>query len=205
MRWGITAPIVTGLKTRSSCLPNVQDAENRLWRRLLETPAQRCLVPVTSFAVRQDPKRRWRINWFASDESRPLMFCPGIWQEWRGELGTARSSSVGKHLLFSILTTETSPDIPNNQHAVPVVLLDQTSCNLWMTAPIGQAILLQTSLPAGSFKQVATNKRLDHSEVADCKPRRSTSKASAVFLQTIRAASKNGGGLALSPSSKGCP
>ena len=165
MRWGFTTPIVPGLKTRSPYLPNVQNTESRLWRDWLEKRAQRCLVPATSFAVRQDAKRHWRKSWFAKDEGRPLMFFPGIWQEWRGNRGTPRSPNPGRHLLFSILTVDASPDISSNQHALPVVLHDRASCDLWMTAPIEEAISLKKPSPAGSFEQVATNKRQDRSGI----------------------------------------
>jgi len=74
---------------------------------LSQEPEQRCLVPLTSFAEpdsNQGPKSVW--TWFARDESRPLMFLAGIWREWEGDRGTKVVPDVGKHLVFSFLSTD---------------------------------------------------------------------------------------------------
>lgn len=188
MRWGFATPPVSGLKTRGPYLPHVHHAESRLWRSWLERPSQRCLVPATSFAVRQDEKRHWVFTWFAKDESRSLMFFPGIWQEWKGNRGTAHASNFGTHLLFSILTVDASPDIKRiNRDVLPAVLPDQDSCEQWMTAPIGEALLLRKPSPAGSFARVAVNVRQDQHRAVARKGRRSNPEGPGILQPGVGA------------------
>ena len=70
---------------------------------------------MTSFAEpdnNQGPRSIWA--WFARDETRPLMFFAGIWREWEGDRGTKTNPLPGKHLVFSFLTTDASPDVAPN-------------------------------------------------------------------------------------------
>ncbi len=58
---------------------NAQGKVNAHWRPWLG-PANRCLVPFTSFAEPDQDHERSRKNiWFALEESRPLAFFAGIW------------------------------------------------------------------------------------------------------------------------------
>jgi hypothetical protein len=69
-------------------------------------------VPATSFAEpdnKQGSKSIW--TWFAQDETRPVFFFAGIWREWEGDRGTKAAPDVGKHLVFSFLTTDASHDV----------------------------------------------------------------------------------------------
>ena len=123
----------------------------------------RCLVPVTSFAEpdnNQGPRSIW--TWFAQDESRPLMFFAGIWREWEGDRGTKTIPDVAKHLVFSFLTTDSSPDVaPIHPDATPVLLLDEDARETWMNAPIEEALFLQRPPPAGTLRIVATDTKQD--------------------------------------------
>jgi putative SOS response-associated peptidase YedK len=163
MRWGFPPPTIPGAKSRSPYLTNIRNTDSRYWRPYLNKLDHRCLVPVTSFAEpdnNQGSRSIW--TWFARDERRPLMFFAGIWREWEGDRGTKTSPSNGKHLVFSFLTTDASPDVaPIHPDATPVLLLDQSAREAWMNAPWEIARELQKPPPAGALKVVATDTKQD--------------------------------------------
>jgi len=163
MRWGFPPPNIPGSKPRNPYLTNVRNTDSRYWQSYLKKPEQRCLVPVTSFAEpdnNQGPRSIW--TWFAQDESRPLMFFAGIWREFEGDRGTKAVPDVGKHLVFSFLTTDASPDVaPIHPHATPVLLLKEDERDMWMNAPIELALSLQHPPPAGALKVVASDTKTD--------------------------------------------
>jgi putative SOS response-associated peptidase YedK len=91
------------------------------------------------------------------------MFFAGIWREWEGDRGTKTIPDVGKHLVFSFLTTDASPDVaPIHPDATPVLLLEQAAREDWMNAPWEIARDLQRPPPAGSLKVVATDTKQDN-------------------------------------------
>jgi putative SOS response-associated peptidase YedK len=168
--WGFPPPNIPGQKPRNPYLTNVRKTDSSYWKRWLKDPAQRCLVPVTSFAEPDNrgleqpgvanPKTIW--TWFAQDESRSLMFFAGIWREWEGDRGTRKEPNVGKHLVFSFLTTDASPDVaPIHPDATPVLLLDEEAREMWMNAPIELALTLQKPPPAGALRIVAAGEKQD--------------------------------------------
>jgi putative SOS response-associated peptidase YedK len=162
-RWGFPPPSIPGAKSRNPYLTNVRNTDSRYWRTYLKKPESRCLVPVTSFAEpdnNQGPRSIW--TWFAQDESRPLMFFAGIWREWEGDRGTKTIPDVGRHMVFSLLTTEASPDVaPIHSDATPVLLLDEDAREMWMNAPWELAQTLQRPRPAGALRVVATDVKQD--------------------------------------------
>lgn len=162
MRWGFPPPTFPGQKSTRP-VTNIRNTASRHWTPWLKQPAQRCLVPVTSFAEpdnNQGPRSIW--TWFAADHSRPLMFFAGIWREWEGTRGTKAEPVTGKHLVFGFLTTEASPDVGYvHPEASPVLLLDEGSREMWMNAPIDLALSLQRPAPAGALKIVATDTKED--------------------------------------------
>jgi putative SOS response-associated peptidase YedK len=120
-------------------------------------------LSVTSFSEpdnRQGPKSVW--TWFAQDETRPLMFFAGIWREWEGDRGTKTVPDIGKHLVFSFLTSDAGPDVaPIHPDATPVLLLGEEQREHWMTAPWEFARDLQRPPPAGSLQIVASGRKED--------------------------------------------
>src|ERR1700722_8177042 len=112
MRWGFPPLTIPGSKSRNPYLTNVRRTDSKYWLPYLSKPEHRCLVPVTSFAEpdnNQGPHPIW--TWFARDESHPLMFFAGIWGEWEGDRGTIAHPSIGKHLVFSFLTTDANDTV----------------------------------------------------------------------------------------------
>jgi putative SOS response-associated peptidase YedK len=90
------------------------------------------------------------------------MFFAGIWREWEGDRGTKKVPDVGRHLVFSFLTTDACEDVkPIHPDATPVLLLDEPAREAWMTAPWEVAKDLQKPPPVGSLKVVATGKKED--------------------------------------------
>jgi putative SOS response-associated peptidase YedK len=83
MRWGMPCPPQFGAQP----VTNIRNTASPHWRRWLG-PANRCLVPVTSFCEYEDTKPRKTPTWFALDESRPLFAFAGIWTPWTGTRGT---------------------------------------------------------------------------------------------------------------------
>jgi putative SOS response-associated peptidase YedK len=162
-RWGFPPPVIPGSKPRNPYLTNCRKTDSRYWQTYLKKPEHRCLVPVTSFAEpdnNQGPRSIW--TWFARDETRPLMFFAGIWREWEGDRGKKTIPDVGKHLVFSFLTTDASPDVaPIHADATPVLLLDEDQREMWMNAPIELALDLQKPPPAGALRVVATDTKQD--------------------------------------------
>jgi putative SOS response-associated peptidase YedK len=70
--------------------------------------------------------------------------------------GTKADPAIGKHLLFSFLTTDASPDVARiHPDATPVLLLDDDAREMWMHAPMDMALSLQRPPPAGALRVVA--------------------------------------------------
>ena len=163
MRWGFPPPSIPGNKPRNPYLTNVRNTDSRYWRAYLTRPEYRCLVPVTSFAEpdnNQGSRSIW--TWFAQDEGRPLMFFAGIWREWEGDRGTKAVPDIGKHTVFSFLTTDASEDVkPIHPDATPVLLLDEDAREMWMSAPWELAQTLQRPPPPGALKVVAVDTKQD--------------------------------------------
>lgn len=164
MRWGFPPPSFPGQKSARP-VTNVRNTSSRHWTTWLKKTEHRCLVPVTAFcepdnSAGEDKPSVW--TWFAQDEERSPFFFAGIWREWEGQRGTKADPVIGKHLLFSFLTTETSPDVaPIHPDASPVLLLDQGARETWLNAPIEEAILLQRPSPAGAVRVVAAGQKQD--------------------------------------------
>lgn len=162
MRWGFPPPNIPGSKPRNPYLTNVRKTDSRYWQPYLTKPEHRRLVPVTSFAEPDNRGPRCIWTWFAQDESRPVIFFAGIWREWEGDRGTKTLPDLGKHLVFSFLTTDASPDVaPIHPDATPVLLLDDGAREMWMNAPWELALGLQRPPPAGALKVVAIDTKQD--------------------------------------------
>ena len=163
MRWGFPPPNIPGSKPRNPCLTNIRNTGSSFWKPWLSKPEQRCLVPVSSFAEpdnNRGPRSIW--TWFALDETRPLMFFAGVWREWEGTRGTKANPATGKHLLFSFLTTDASPDVaPYHPDAMPVLLLDEDAREMWMNAHWDFAQTLQHPPSAGVLAVVTTDTKQD--------------------------------------------
>jgi putative SOS response-associated peptidase YedK len=134
---------------------------NAHWRPWLG-PANRCLVPFTSFAEPDQDHAGTRQNiWFAFDEDRPLAFFAGIWTPH----ACVRMKSKGWEEVeaYGFLTTDSAEPVKAyHRKAMPVILTDEGECDLWLSgAPWEDVKQLQRPLPDGALKVVAHGVRKD--------------------------------------------
>jgi putative SOS response-associated peptidase YedK len=162
-RWGFPQPTPReGEKPRPGFVTNVRNSRTAWWRPWIEKAGSRCLVPVTSFAEYDHRTKPPTCTWFARDESRPLMFFAGIWRPWNGRRGTKAAPAEGDHLLFSFLTTAPNSVVaPIHEKAMPVLLLDETQRETWLTGTMDEALKLQRPAPNNAIKVVMIGAKED--------------------------------------------
>jgi len=160
-RWGMPSPAFTlqGKKVDKG-VTNVRNAISPHWRRWLG-PANRCLVPFTSFSeIGPGPSGRPEPIWFAFTEDRPLAFFAGIWTKWT----SCRKVAEGEVTcdLYAFLTTEPSQEVGIiHPKAMPVILTTDEEREVWLRAPWSEASKLQRPLPDGSLMIIARGAKQD--------------------------------------------
>jgi putative SOS response-associated peptidase YedK len=160
-RWGMSSPAfaIAGKKTDPG-VTNIRNLSSPHWRRWLGVEF-RCVVPFTSFSendLQADGSRP--PAWFALDNSRPLAFFAGVWTRWT----SVRKVKEGEmtNALFAFVTTEPNGEVAKiHPKAMPVILTKPDQIELWMTAPIGDALALQLPLPDGALRIVARGQKED--------------------------------------------
>lgn len=101
-------------------------------------------------------------TWFAQDDARTPFFFAGMWREWEGQRGTKATPVIGKHLVFSFLTTDANATVaPIHPDAMPVLLIDKAERETWMNAPMGEALTLQRPAAKNAVRVVAKGAKQD--------------------------------------------
>ena len=160
-RWGMPSPAFA-LKGRNSDpgVTNVRNAASPHWRRWLG-PENRCVAPFTSFSENEVlPDGSRPPVWFALNDSRPLAFFAGIWTRWTSVRKVREGETTND--LFAFLTTEPNAEVaPIHPKAMPVILTTRAEVDLWLTAPLSEALALQRPLPDGALRIVARGQKRD--------------------------------------------
>jgi putative SOS response-associated peptidase YedK len=160
-RWGMPSPVFA-LQGRKSDpgVTNVRNVASPHWRRWLG-PESRCVAPFTSFAENElQPDGSRPPVWFALDESRPLAFFAGIWTRWTSVRKVKEGETTND--LFAFLTCEPNAVVaPIHPKAMPAILTTRQEIDLWLTAPIGEALSLQRPLADDALRIVARGGKQD--------------------------------------------
>jgi putative SOS response-associated peptidase YedK len=154
-RWGMPSPAFA-LKGRisDSGITNIRNTASPHWRRWLG-PEHRCVVPFTSFSENEHlPDGSKPPIWFALDETRPLACFAGIWTRWTSVRKVKEGQTTND--VFGFLTTEPNAEVGAiHPKAMPVILMGREEIDIWMTAPIMEALNLQRPLSNNSLLIVA--------------------------------------------------
>jgi putative SOS response-associated peptidase YedK len=142
-----------------SGVTNIRNLSSAHWKRWLG-PANRCLVPFTSFSEYDTIDGKKVPVWFAADPSRPLMCFAGIWTNWTS-VRKAKEGEVTADV-FGFLTAAPNAEVAKvHPKAMPVILRSTDDCDLWMRGDWEHASKLQRPLPDNSLEIVASGEKED--------------------------------------------
>jgi putative SOS response-associated peptidase YedK len=100
-------------------------------------------VPATAFAEPDRNTSKPVVFRFRRTAGEPFFFA-GIWREWEGDRGTKAKPNVGRHKLYSFLTTAPNGVVePIHNKAMPVLLMTPADVERWLEGAPEEALELQ--------------------------------------------------------------
>lgn len=167
-RWGMpTPPKFLEGKNYDAGVTNVRTTTSPHWRRWLQDPQSRCLVPFTSFSEPDQASGSKTLNWFALDAERPLLFFAGIWTPQWASVRKVRDGETTDDL-YAFLTTDANAEVKAiHPKAMPVILTTEAERDLWMSGSWEEVKSLQRPLPDGTLSIVATGRKKDGPHLDD--------------------------------------
>lgn len=137
MGWGFPHTVrTTNGKMVEKPVTNVRNLGSPFWRSVLNSPARRCLVPVTSFSE-YGPGTPGKLPLFWFDvPSRPVFSFAGVWRPMADNSG-----------VFAFLTTEPNALVGAVHPKAMPVLLHEEDEERWLSAPLESAIDLVAAYP----------------------------------------------------------
>jgi putative SOS response-associated peptidase YedK len=90
-------------------------------------------------------------RWFARQDGSLFAFA-GIWRTWTGDRGTKTKPDVGKHTVYSFLTTDPAEVVkPIHDKATPLILTTEEEIETWLTGTAEEALKLQVPAKPGAI------------------------------------------------------
>lgn len=134
MAWGVPTMVKGATKMIEKRVTNVRNLKSNFWKSMLTNPAQRCVVPFSTFA---EPKiGQGRDEWWFNVVDQPLAAFAGIW----------RQSEHGP--VYAFLTCEPNELVaPLHPKAMPVIL-DPSQYEEWLSTDYDGACAMAQPFPS---------------------------------------------------------
>lgn len=134
MAWGVPTMVKGATKMLEKRVTNVRNLTSNFWKSMLANPAQRCLVPFSTFA---EPKiGQGRDEWWFNVVDQPVAAFAGIW----------RQSEHGP--VYAFLTCEPNELVaPLHPKAMPVIL-EPSQYDEWLATDFVGACAMAQPFPA---------------------------------------------------------